>query len=203
MTGPTPEPRARAASHGQVAETQFASGERLLEPLTVTALFDARETVEGALEALYTAGTPRDLIEVVVSRDAAERFYSDVPGRKAPRRRGRETWRYAGIGTLVGFVGGVLMSLVMVAWPGIDAPGGLALVQLAGPNFGTVAGAAVGALIGATRRQRPSPRHARAAEAAHAIVLAVSARSRDEATLLGGLLASQGGRDVQVEEIPG
>lgn len=45
---------------------------------------------------------------------------------------------------LLGVIGGVLLSLVMVAWPGIDAPGGLALVQLAGPNLGTVAGAAIG-----------------------------------------------------------
>ncbi|HEY0972838.1 MAG TPA: hypothetical protein VGE02_17850 [Gemmatimonadales bacterium] len=169
----------------------------------MTSLFDTPVDVEHALDALYTAGTPRDLIEVVVSREAAERFYSSAAGRRAPRSRGRETWRYAGIGTLAGFVGGVLISLVMVAWPGIDAPGGLALVQIAGPNFGTVAGAAIGALIGAMRRQRPSAHHSRAAEASNAIVLAVSARSENEATLLGRLLMGQGGRDVRVEELRG
>jgi hypothetical protein len=203
VTGPLPEPHTRAATHSQVLETEFASGERLREPVNVTALFDSPDAVERALDALYTAGTPRDLIEVVVSREAARKYYASAEGRRAPRSRGRETWRYAGIGTLAGFVGGVLISLVMVAWPGIDAPGGLALVQLAGPNFGTVAGAAVGALIGAFRRQRPSPRHARAAEAADAIVLAVSATSSAEARLLGQLLVSQGGREVRTETLAG
>ena len=199
MTQPHPPMSHHAATHGQVVETALASGERLAEPLTVTALFDDAGAVERALDALYTAGTPRDLIEVVVSRQAAERYYAGLPKRRAPRRQGRETWRFAGIGALVGFVGGVLLSLVMVAWPGIDAPGGHALVQIAGPNFGTMAGGAIGALIGAFRVQRPQARHARAAEAANAIVFAVTARDEGEAAVLSQLLVSQGGRDVRLE----
>lgn len=204
MTSPTPQAHgpqahAHAATHGQVSETEFASGQRMLEPVTITALFDDPAKVERTLDALYTAGMPRDLIEVVVSRDAAQRFYARMPGRRAPRPPGRETWRFAGIGALAGFVGGVVISLVMVAWPGIDAPGGHALVQVAGPNIGTMAGAAVGATVGSFRRQRPQARHARAAEAAQAIVFAVAARSEQEATLVGQLLASQGGREVRRE----
>jgi hypothetical protein len=169
------------------------------EPIDVTALFDDQAAVERALDALYTAGTPRDLIEVVVSREAAARFYASASGRGAPRALGRETWSYAGGGALIGFTAGVAISLVMVAWPGIDAPGGLALVQLAGPNVGTMAGATIGALIGALRRQHPSRRHARAAEAANAIVVAVAARSEREAELLGQLLAGYGGRGVRTD----
>jgi hypothetical protein len=163
----------------------------------VTALFDDVTTVERALDALYDAGTPRDLIEVVVSRDAAQRFYAS--GRQMPRAPGRETWKFAGVGALAGFIFGTALSLVMVAWPGLDAPGGLALVQLAGPNIGTIAGATIGALVGSSRRQKPDPRYARAAEFAHAILFAVTARSETEAMLLARLLEGQGGRDVQVE----
>jgi hypothetical protein len=198
MTHPSP-PRQHAATHAQVVETALLSGTRLREPVTVTALFDDPARVDRALDALYTAGMPRDLIEVVVSREAAARFYANAPRGQAPRPQGRETWRFAGIGALAGFIGGVALSIVMVAWPGVDAPGGLALVQLAGPNFGTVAGAAAGALYGSLRRQRPQPRHARAAEAANAIVVAVVARAEEEGALLGQLLASEGGRDVRVE----
>jgi hypothetical protein len=169
---------------------------------SVTALFDDTRHVDQALDALYDAGTPRDLIEVVVSREAERRFYADVKGVRAPRAPGRETWRFAGIGALAGFIGGTGLSLVMVAWPGLDAPGGLALVQLAGPNFGTVAGAAVGAIVGAGRRQRPQPRHARAAEEANAILLAVRARHEEEAALLLGLLERQGGRAGRIEPTP-
>ena len=203
MTHPEPAIGRHAATHAQVVETELASGERLLEPITVTALFDDAESVEHALDSLYTAGTPRDLIEVVVSRQAAERFYAGAPRRRAPRARGHETWRFAGAGALLGFLGGVLLSLVMVAWPGIDAPGGLALVQLAGPNIGTVAGAAIGAIIGAFRRQRPRAAYARAAEAANAILFAVVARTDEEAAVIARLLAGQGGRDVHVDSSTG
>ena len=166
--------------------------------VTITALFDDASGVERALDSLYDAGTPRDLIEVVVSREAAKHFYADARGRRAPRPPGRETWRFAGAGALFGFVGGTLVSLAMVAWPGIDAPGGLALVQLVGPNVATIGGAAIGAIIGALRRQQPHARFARAAEAANAILFAVTARSTSDATILAQLLERQGGRDIQV-----
>ena len=199
MSGPSHPTAGRAATHGEVVAAGLASGIRRAEPVDVTALFDDPALVERALDALYPAGTPRDLIEVVVSRESAQRYYASAAGRGAPRALGRETWRFAGAGAMFGFAAGVLLSLVMVAWPGIDAPGGLALVQLAGPNAGTIVGAALGAAIGAFRRQRPQPRHARAAEAAGAIVVAVAARSERDATLLGALLSSQGGRDVRID----
>jgi hypothetical protein len=197
----TSDEHTHAATHGEAAAVLFASGQHMYEPLTVTTLFDDSAAVERALDSLYTAGTPRDLVQVVVSRDAAQRFYSDARGKLTARPPGRETWRYAGIGGLIGFVGGVIMSIIMVAWPGIEAPGGLALVQVFGPNVATMAGAAIGAVLGATRRRKPDPRHARAAEAANAIVLAVSARGEREAGLLSQLLRAQGGRDVRVENL--
>ena len=199
MSAPVPPNAPHAATHGEVVATRLASGRWMPEPIDVTALFDDSAAVEHALDALYTAGTPRDLIEVVVSREAAARFYAGAPRQGAPRALGRETWRYAGAGALIGFGAGVAISLIMVAWPGIDAPGGLALVQLAGPNIGTIAGGTIGALIGAVRRQHPKPRHARAAEAANAIVVAVAARSEREAELLGQLLAGCGGRGVRMD----
>ena len=67
--------------------------------VTVTALFYDAGDLERALDALYDAGTPRDLIEVVVSREAARLFYADSRGRRAPRPPGRETWRFAAIGS--------------------------------------------------------------------------------------------------------
>ena len=176
------DPRSRPGAHGP-------------EEGIVTALATDPAVVERMLDALYTAGVPRDLVEVVVSRDAARRYY----GAARVRRPGREAFRYAGIGGLVGFVGGVVLSLIMVAWPGIDAPGGLAIVQLAGPNFGTITGATVGAIIGWFRRQRPDARHARAAEAANAIVVSVTARGEEELARSERLLRESGGSDVRRE----
>lgn len=202
MSGPIdPRPRAaletRAATHGEAVAAGVASGRRLREPLTLTALFTDREAVDRAVDALYAAGTPRDLVEVVVSREAAARFYASAPHLLRPP--GRETFRYAGIGGLVGFVTGVAVGLVTVALPGIEAPGGMAPVQVLGPNMATIGGAAIGALIGFFRRQRPHARFARAAEATGAIVLAVATRSEEEAALLARIVEAQGGRDLRVE----
>ena len=199
MSSSVPPNASRASTHGEAVASGLASGHRMYEPMDVTALFDDPAAVERALDALYTAGTPRDLIEVVVSREAAQRHYAGASRHRAPRALGHETWSYAGGGALIGFAAGVAISLVMVAWPGIEAPGGLALVQLAGPNLGTVAGASLGAVIGAFRRQHPKPRHARAAESANAIVVAVAARSDREAELLSRLLVGHGGRQVRLE----
>jgi hypothetical protein len=166
------------------------------EPITVTSLFDDPATVERAMDALYAAGTPRDLVEVVVSREAAERYYATSP--RAPRRPGREVFRYAGIGGLAGFIAGVALGLVTVALPGIEGPGGMAPVQVFGPNVATVVGAAIGAMIGYFRRQKPDARFARAAEQSGSIVLAVATRSQEEATVLGQIITDNGGRDVLV-----
>jgi hypothetical protein len=108
-------------------------------------------------------------------------------------------FRWAGIGSLVGFLGGSFISLVLVAWPGLDAPGGMQLVALFGPNAGTTGGAALGAVLGFFRRQKPDARHARAAEASGQIVMAVLTRGEREAGALMALLAAQGGTEVRVE----
>lgn len=149
------------------------------------------------MDALYAAGTPRDLVEVVVSREAADRYYASAS--RALRRPGREVFRYAGIGGLTGFIGGVAIGLVTVALPGIEGPGGMAPVQVFGPNVATVVGAAIGAMIGYFRRQRPNPRFARAAEQSGSILLAIATRSQDEAKVLSEIVGTNGGRDVRVQ----
>lgn len=187
----------RAATHAEAVASGLVSGRRLREPLTLTALFDDRRAVDRALDALYAAGTPRDLVEVVVSGEAAKRHYADTARR--PRQPGRETFRYAGIGGLLGFCIGVVIGVISVAMPGIHAPGDMALVQMLGPNMATIGGATVGAMYGFFRRQQPDPRHARAAEETGAIVLAVSTRGDEEAAMLSRLIAAQGARGLRVE----
>ena len=189
------------SAQGDDANRQVADRGRLStvsgEPLTVTALFDSAAGVDAALDALYTAGMPRDLIDVVVSPEAAAHFRGGFV-----RGPGRETFRFAGIGGLTGLVLGAAISLVMVAWPGLDAPGGQAIAQLLGPNVGLVAGAALGACAGFFLHRSPDKRHARAAVAAGAIVMAVATRSRAEGVLIAQLLTERGGRDARFEGGP-
>jgi hypothetical protein len=108
-------------------------------------------------------------------------------------------FRYAGIGGLTGLLIAATLSLVIIALPGEAPPGRTAIVQLLGPNFGTVAGAALGALFGALRRRRPSRRYARAAEAASAILVAVRTREEVDLETLQAILGASGARDIRVE----
>jgi len=165
-----------------------------LERLVITALYDSREAVDAALQRLHEAGVPRDLVEVVVSPEASSRFY-----RGLARPPGRETFRYAGIGGLVGLFFAAVLSLGIVAKPGWESPGTTAIVQLLGPNIGAVGGASLGALFGALRRRRPDRRFARAAENAGAILLLVRTLADADVAPLEQILTATGGRDVRVD----
>lgn len=165
------------------------------ERYAVSALFADVAGVDRALAELNRLGVPRDVMEVVVSPRAAERFY---PG--AARRPRGEALRYAGAGALIGLVVGAVISLVLVALPGFLPANETAVVQLLGPNFGTVAGAVVGALLGLGARRRGEPRFRRAAEAPDAIVLVVALRTEEEARELMRVLERVGGQAPRMEE---
>jgi len=113
-------------------------------------------------------------------------------------RARREVFKYGGIGGLVGLSLSALVSLGIVAMPGFAPPGIIAVVQLLGPNIGTVAGAALGALFGTFHRQRLDRRFARAAEAS-SILLAVRTQSSGDAATLERIIAGAGGRYVTIE----
>ncbi|MFW6202491.1 MAG: hypothetical protein ACOC8B_07925 [Gemmatimonadota bacterium] len=175
----------------QGADSPVAGGR---EAVTLSALFDSARDVDGLLRRLVRGGVPRDLVEVVVSPDAARRFYPDR--RRAPRG---DALRYAGAGALIGLMVGAAISLVLVALPGFYEPGGLVIVQLLGPNFMTAVGVVTGALVGLLVRRRVERRHARAAESPDAIVVVVTARTEEEAAAMARILRESGGREIRAE----
>ncbi len=164
------------------------------QPHAASALFNQTEQVRNTLERLIRAGVPRDLIDVVVTPETARRFYPDTA--RAP---GNEALRFAGAGGLIGLLAGSVISLILIIVPGFIDTGILPIVQLIGPNFTTVAGAIIGAVIGLFRARRPNPRHARAAEKTDAILVVVTLRSREEAQPIAEILARSGGIDPRIE----
>jgi hypothetical protein len=160
----------------------------------VSAIFVDRATAERAIPRLTADGVPRDLVEVVVSAEAARHFYAGVRPANS-----RETVRYAGIGGLVGLLVSVVVSLAMISLQDFAAPGATAVVQLLGPNMGAVAGAALGALFGLFRRRAPEWRHRRAAEAAGEVVVVVRARDERHVAAVVRLLAAAGGVNPRIE----
>jgi hypothetical protein len=167
------------------------------EPVGVTALFDSADAVETALSRLSNAGVPWDLMEVVVSRSAADRFYTGHA-----RTPGREVFRYAGIGGLVGLILGAAISLVMLALLGEVHERSAAIVQLLGPNVMTVGGAFIGGVYGFFRRRLPRPYYARLAEAKSAILVAVAAPAAEQVEVVHQILVDAGGREPRVEGHP-
>lgn len=171
-----------------------ATGVQRPRLVPVSAVFEDRQAVDRALPQLTGAGVPRDLIEVVVSPEAARRFYAGVRPASV-----RQTVRYAGIGGLVGLIMSVLLSLVMISLPEFVAPGVTAVVQLLGPNMGAVGGAALGALAGYFRQRPAKRRHARAGEAPHAVIVVVRARDAAHVDAVQQLLKTAGGREPRVD----
>jgi hypothetical protein len=161
-------------------------------PVCVSALLESPEAVNEALMRLSFLGIARDRIDVVVSPETARRYYPHEA-----RRLGTYALRYAAVGALTGFLLTSALALAVVLLPGYADAGLLALVQLLGPNVGAIGGAAVGAAAGFFVRKAPRGPYHRALEA-EAIVLIVHDVSTSEGADIEGLLASIGGKDVQV-----
>lgn len=164
------------------------------KPHSASAVFHQTADVKTALEHLVRAGVPRDLIDVVVTPEAADQFYPG--GARAP---GNEALRFAGAGALLGLVAGAIVSLILIFIPGFMDSGILPIIQLIGPNFATVAGALIGGVIGLFTPRKPNPRHARAAEVPNAVVVVVTLRSREEAEHIAQILSASGGDAPRIE----
>lgn len=161
---------------------------------TISAFVASPEAAENAVEVLTAGGIPRDLVEVVVSSSADDRFYH---GRA--RRLGTLALPYAGIGGLVGLLASVILSLEILVLPGFNLPERLARVQLLGPNIGAIIGALLGGLVGALRRREPKGVYARAGER-EAILVIVFDRPRAEAAIVARLLEELGAEDVRIDQ---
>lgn len=165
------------------------------DAVTVSAFFTSTDAVERAVEVLLAAGTPRDLVDVVVGPQAAARFYE---GRV--RRLGTLAVPYAAKGALIGLFTSIALSLYILILPGFEVPRHVALVQLLGPNLGAVIGGILGAAIGALRPRSAVGAHARALER-DAILLVVLERRRDHAPVVSRALSDLGGEDVCVDDL--
>ena len=160
----------------------------------VSAVFLEPVAVEQAIVGLTSAGIPRDVIDVVVSPQAARKHYPGI--RTAPVR---QTVRFAAIGALTQLSLSIIISLVMISFDEFAVPGATAWVQLLGPNMGTIGGAVVGAVFGFFQRRSPKRYHARAAEEPDAIVIVVRARDTLQAEALQRQLARLEGNAPRME----
>ncbi len=160
--------------------------------VSVSGFYDTEEKVERALlELTSTYGIPRDLVEVLVSQRASQRFY----GRRA-LALGSQSFGFAAAGAIIGLLVATALSFELILFPGRDLPGVLPFVQLLGPNIGLLLGAVVGALVGLFVKKKPRGPYRRVLERDE-ILLVVHGRFASEAPAVEDALHRTGAADVQ------
>lgn len=165
-----------------------------LQTYTISAFFQSEKVVEEVIKELVNQGIPRDLIDVVVSKKAMQRFFG---GRARPYRD--SIFSFAGRGALSGLIISAIISLAITLIPNYQPSGTMAHVQLAGPNVGTILGATLGALYGLVRKPRPKPQHYRALERDDALLLLVHLQRTASAEHLALMLHQRGAIDPRLE----
>ncbi|MBC7542293.1 MAG: hypothetical protein H7338_06145 [Candidatus Sericytochromatia bacterium] len=160
----------------------------------VSIAFAHRETVEQAIETLMAHGIARDRIEVITDPETAAREFAGLV-----RRVPFQVLGDAARGGLVGLIASATLSLVIVALSGADAPWALSIVQLLGPNVGTLGGALIGAVVGWFRHRQPSDLYCRVRQTG-GILMLVHTRNTVEADRVLAVLGQMGGRDGIMEQ---
>lgn len=110
---------------------------------TITATFYDRATAERAIEDLKRAGTDPNAISVVMSKNTRDTYFDNETDVDADQlAQAAAVGGAAGLG-LGALLGGLWLTGVVVATGGVAAP-----MFIAGPVFGTLTGAAMGASLG-------------------------------------------------------
>jgi hypothetical protein len=116
---------------------------------TVTALYDTYDDAVAATRAVAEAGIPISDISIVSNNadNRSERIHQTTHAAEDARTR-------AGIGAVVGGVGGLLTGLALTAIPGVGSrvAAGRLVAFAVGAAGGAVIGGAAGGLVGSLRR---------------------------------------------------
>lgn len=162
---------------------------------TVSAFFNQESAINNAITHCLNRGIPRDLIDVALSPNAAEKFYA---GQAGPNRDSWFSW--AGRGALAGLLLSSALSLGILLVAGYQASRPMAIIQLLGPDLGVIIGAALGALFGAMKPGDSNAQLQRALKRQDAALLLVHLQPASEAEEVKRILAEQGGETVIVEK---
>lgn len=121
------------------------------EKAMVTGMFDDRESSENAYEALDERGYTSEEINVVMSKDTRDKYFSDDLEESEVGNKAAEG---TGVGSAVGGTAGAIVGAIAAVGTSIAIPGlglvvaGPVAAGLAGAGAGGLTGGIIGALVG-------------------------------------------------------
>ncbi len=163
-------------------------------PVTpVYGYFATPDAVQAVLPSLARLGIPRDLIDIVVTENGAQKMYA------GKRRAMRPFWRFASIGGLLGLGSGALVAFALIAWPGFADPGPFSYALLFTPMITVVLGAVLGGVASFLTKRRPSDWRLRIPPPdSSEILLVVRARGEEQIDHTMNALRAHNGTGPQV-----
>ncbi|HLO77780.1 MAG TPA: YsnF/AvaK domain-containing protein [Magnetospirillum sp.] len=144
---------------------------------TVVGLFRSQEEARSVVEDLIQAGCRREDLSLVAKneRDLSEAGEEEV-GEKEERgtKAGEGAATGAGIGAVLGGIGGILVGLGVLAIPGVGPiiAAGPVAATLAGAAGGAVAGGLIGGLVGLGIPEEEAGHYAEGVRRGHTLVIA-------------------------------
>lgn len=166
---------------------------------TVVAIFDDMTSAESAVRELEGLGISRDDVSIVANKNVestARTGYGDTAGTAATEGASHVA-ADAGIGAALGGVGGLLLSFVALAIPGVGPvlAVGPIVAALGGAGIGAVAGGVIGALTESGIPEEEAQYYAEGVRRGQVLVTVHTNESR--AVQAQDVLDSNGAVDVQ------
>ncbi|WP_318640769.1 hypothetical protein [Flavobacterium ardleyense] len=164
----------------------------------MTGMFADRESTESAYNALHERGYTKDEINLIMSDDTREKYYSDKNDHSELGTKAAET---AGTGSAIGGTLGAIVGIIAAIGTSVVIPGlgliiaGPIAAGLAGAGAGGIAGGLVGALVGSGIPEDRAKVYESGINDGH-VVMGVRPRSDEDADYLERNWRDNRGQDI-------
>lgn len=165
----------------------------------LTGMFSDRESTENAYNTLQERGYSKDDINLIMSENTQEKYFSgDAKDTEIGTKAAETAGKGSAIGGTVGAIGGVIAAIgTTLAIPGLGLViAGPIAAGLAGAGAGAITGGVVGALVGSGISEARAELYESGVKEGQ-IVLGVRPRSDEDAKYLENNWRENKGKEIQ------
>lgn len=165
----------------------------------LTGMFSDRESTESVYNTLQERGYSKDDINLVMSEDTQEKYFSgDAKGTEIGTKAAESAGKGSAIGGTVGAIGGVIAAIgTTLAIPGLGIIiAGPIAAGIAGAGAGAITGGVIGALVGSGIPEARAELYESGIKEGQ-IVLGVRPRSDEDAKYLKNNWCENKGEEIQ------